>query len=66
MTKELKGMITLTESGYLLWKALDKGTDTVDALVDVLLETYDVDRDVATQDVNAFLNYLTEMGVIEA
>lgn len=66
MTNEVKGMISLTESGYLLWKAMEKGADTVDALVDALTAEYDVDRDTATHDVNGFLNYLTELGVIEA
>lgn len=66
MTSEIKGMISLTESGYILWQAMDKGADSVDALVEVLLATYDVDRDTAAKDVNEFLSYLTEMGVIEA
>ena len=65
-TTEIKGMISLTESGYLLWQALDKGAETVDELVAVMLDTYDVDRDTATKDVNEFLDYLREVGVIEA
>ena len=32
MTNEVKGMISLTESGYLLWKAMENGADTMDAL----------------------------------
>ena len=66
MTKEVKGMISLTESGYLLWQALDKGAETVDELVAIMLDTYDVDRDTAAKDVNEFLDYLREVGVIEA
>ena len=65
MTNDIKGMISLSESGYILWQAMNKGADSVADLVDVLLETYDVDRDTATKDVNEFLNYLTDMGVIE-
>lgn len=66
MTNQVKGMVSLTESGYLLWKALEKGTNTVDALADVLLAEYDVDRDTAARDVNDFLNYLSELGVVES
>ncbi|MBQ7909776.1 MAG: PqqD family protein [Clostridia bacterium] len=66
MTTEIKGMISLTESGYLLWQALDKGAETVDELVAIMLDTYDVDRDTAAKDVNEFLDYLREVGVIEA
>jgi hypothetical protein len=65
MTSDIKGMISLSESGYILWQAMNKGADSVADLVDVLLETYDVDRDTATKDVNEILNYLTDMGVIE-
>jgi hypothetical protein len=66
MTNEVKGMISLTESGYLLWKAMEGGADTLDALIDALTNEYDVDRDTAAQDINAFLAYLTELGVMEA
>ena len=30
---ELKGMVSLSETGYLLWKALEAGTDTLEGLV---------------------------------
>ncbi len=66
MTNEVKGMVSLTESGYLLWQALEKGADNVDALVDALTAEYDVERDVAVKDVNDFLAYLAELGVITA
>ena len=32
---ELKGMVSLSETGYLLWKALETGTDTLEGLVAV-------------------------------
>jgi hypothetical protein len=66
MTNKVKGMVSLTESGYMLWNALDKGTDTAEALVDLLTAEYDVDRETATRDVNSFLDFLAELGVIEA
>lgn len=66
MTTEVKGMVSLTESGYLLWKALEEGADSVDALVDALTAEYDVERDVATRDVNDFVAYLSDLGAIEA
>lgn len=65
MTNEVKGMVTLTESGYLLWKAMEEGTDTVEGLVAVLQETYEVETEEATRDTNEFLSYLTNLGAIE-
>lgn len=65
MTNEVKGMVTLTESGYLLWKAMEEGTDTVEGLVAVLQETYEVETEEATRDTNEFLSYLANLGAIE-
>lgn len=66
MTNEVKGMVTLTESGYMLWQAMEKGANTVDALVDALTAEYDVEREVAVKDVNDFIAYLASLGVVEA
>lgn len=66
MTKEVKGMISLTESGYTLWQAIENGCDTEEGLVALLLEQYDVDQDEAAGDVREFLGFLREAGVLEA
>lgn len=66
MTNEVKGMISLTESGYLLWKAMEEGATTVDALADALTDEYDVDRETAVRDVNSFVEYLAKLGAVEA
>ena len=66
MTGEIKGMISLTESGYLLWQAMEKGADTREALVDVLLQEYDVEREDASRDVDEFILFLATTGVLEA
>lgn len=65
MTQQIKGMITLTESGYLLWQALDSGVDSKEALVARLLEEYDVEEEDAAADVEEFLNFLKGIGVME-
>jgi hypothetical protein len=56
----------LTESGYLLWQELEKGAETVESLAKVLTDTYEVEEDDAIRDVNSFLDYLKELGVMEA
>lgn len=65
MTNEVKGMVSLSESGYLLWQAIEKGTDTIEGLADVLTAEYDVERDVAVRDVNDFVDYLAQLGAIQ-
>ena len=65
MTNRVKGMVTLTESGYLLWKALEEGTDTVEGMAKVLTDTYEVDEATALADSKEFLDYLVHMGAAE-
>ena len=64
MTSEIHGMIALTESGELLWKALEKGSDT-ESLADILTENYEVDRVTALADAIKFLEGLKEQGALE-
>ena len=59
-------MISLTESGYLLWQALDQGADSKEALVEILLREYDVEEEDAARDVDEFILFLAQTGVLEA
>ncbi|MBQ4112263.1 MAG: PqqD family protein [Clostridia bacterium] len=65
MTDEVKGMISLTESGYLLWQTLDQGVDTKETLTEILLREYDVEEEDAARDVDEFVLFLEQMGVLE-
>jgi len=51
------GMITLSESGLLLWERLQTEA-TEEELVDLLLDEYEVDEATARADVQSFLNSL--------
>lgn len=63
---QVRGMITLSETGYLLWEKIRDGADNVPALVQALRENYEVSEEEATQDVNAFIESLRSQGVLEA
>lgn len=65
LTKEVRGMISLTESGYLLWQEIKKGNDTVEGLSKMLCDTYEVPSEQATADVQAFLDGLRKQGALE-
>lgn len=58
------GMLTLNESGALLWKALENGADA-DALVRVLTGEYVVSETQARADVEEFLQKLNQAGCLE-
>ena len=62
-TSEMHGMIALSESGELLWKALEKGADVED-LVRILIDNYEVEKNIATEDVIKFINSLSEQGAL--
>ena len=61
---DFNGMLTLNNSGALLWQALEKGGDR-EALADALTAQYEVDREEALADVDAFLAKLQQTGCLE-
>ena len=60
----IQGVITLSESGAFLWEKLET-EQTVDTLVESLLDEYDVDEATAKNSVVAFVDSLREIGCIE-
>ena len=64
-SSDFNGMVTLNESGELLWNALAEGSDT-DALVKLLLSEYpDAVEDKVKADVNSFLETLRKAGLLD-
>lgn len=62
---QVHGMITVSESGLLLYQKLQNECSE-EELVDALLGEYDVDRDVAEADVKAFLDQMRQVGILQA
>lgn len=63
-TGEIHGVISLTESGALLWAQLTKGVEK-EELVSLLLNEYEIDEKTATIDVDEFIKGLYAQGVME-
>lgn len=61
---EFNGLITLSESGALLWKKLESGASK-DDLVELLLSEYEVDKATAEADVLEFLSSVDMKGLLE-
>ncbi|MEX1133485.1 MAG: PqqD family protein [Acidimicrobiia bacterium] len=53
----------LNQSGAELWRALANGT-TRTQLVELLVETFDIDRETASRDTDAFLAALTDRDLL--
>lgn len=61
---DFDGMLTLNDTGALLWQTLEKGGDR-EAMADALTAEYEVSREAALQDVDVFLVKLQETGCVE-
>ena len=62
-TVDFKGMLTLNESGILLWRLLEKGT-TREALATALTEEYEVSESEALADADEFVQKLRAVGCL--
>lgn len=58
------GMLTLNETGAVLWKALETGTNR-DGLIAALTSEYEVTAERAGADVDNFLTVLNQAGCLE-
>ncbi len=57
--------ITLNESGAFLWSVLENGVKDKEELLKKLLEEYDVDKETAIKDIDAFVLKLTENNLLD-
>ena len=61
---EFTGMITLNESGVMLWRMLEGGC-TKEEMTEALINEYEVTYEEALSDINAFVKKLDEIGCID-
>lgn len=61
---EMKGIITLSESGVFLWKQLQHDI-SINELVSLLCNEYDVDQITAENDVRIFIDNLCQIGLLQ-
>ena len=58
------GMITTTSTGAAIWKALEADSDR-EAVIQALLDRFEVDYDTAAADTDEFLKRLRSLGLLE-
>lgn len=64
-TVDFNGIITLNDSGMLLWKKLETGTER-EELADVLINEYEgLTNETALADVDLFIKKLEANGLVE-
>lgn len=62
---QFNGLLTLNESGKLIFEQLQENDVTIEILTKTMMDYYDIDRDTARQDVIMFINKLKEKNLIE-
>ncbi len=63
-SSEFNGMITLNDSGELLWSRLTQGAD-IDELAQLLVAEYGIDKQTAMADVEEFVEKIEGAGFLE-
>lgn len=61
---EFNGIMTLSESGAILWKLLENGSE-IDEMVSAILAEYDIDEETARTDVESFVNDIVSRDLTE-
>ena len=61
---DFTGMITLNESGVMLWRMLEGGCTKAE-MTEALINEYEVTYEEALSDINAFVKKLDEIGCID-
>ncbi|MBQ8015523.1 MAG: PqqD family protein [Clostridia bacterium] len=61
---DFNGMITLNESGELLWGKLAQGAEKHE-LVQLLIDEYGIDEQIALADVEEFISKIEGAGFVE-
>ena len=61
---DFKSVISLNETGAFLFERMKEETDSK-KLVDALLEEYNVSSQIASQDVDAFIDALGKAGLVD-
>ncbi len=63
-TSDIHGVVALSDSGALLWEELEKGAEK-ETLINILLDTYEIDRETIVSDLDDFIKGLYEQGALE-
>lgn len=62
--EDFNGMITLSGTGEFIWRNIEKA-DSLDELIQMILDKYDIDENTAKREVVEFITKLMNMGMID-
>lgn len=62
---DFSNIISMNETSAYLWEAIKGKEFSQEELVDLLLEQYEVDKDIASKDVEALVKQWKDAGIID-
>lgn len=62
-TQEFNGLITINDVAAFVWKNIES-TESIEELVSMVLEEYDVEEEIARNDISEFVKQLKEADMI--
>ena len=62
---QLRAIVSLNDTGATIFELLNSGDRTKPEIISMLMEKYDIDKDIATIAVESFLKQLAENGMLE-
>lgn len=62
-TEDFNGIITLTESAAFIYNHIEEAT-SFEALIELMLQEYEIDKETATKDAYMFINHMLQTGMI--
>lgn len=62
-TQEFNGLITLSETAKYIWENIEK-VDSLEAMIESILNTYEIDRETAAKDAVEFISQLLNAGFV--
>lgn len=63
-SQEFNGMITISDTAKFIWENIEK-VDSLEEMIQMVLDTYEIDEETARRDTIAFVGALVENGFIE-
>lgn len=63
-SQEFNGMLTMTETANFIWEHLEE-TENFEALVDLITDNFEVERQTAARDAADFVNELLKHGMVK-
>ena len=65
LAREFSGLVKLNETGAFIWGLFANGDITPEVAADKMIAEYDISREIALRDIEAFAVNLKKNGILE-